>query len=135
MAAPPSKKSDSSDFDPSQLLAHHEQHEKHISSLTERVAKIEGHLCTPQAVATFFKESAKDSRTLDGVFAEMFCRFMEENEEVKAAIKKKMGELDRNYFLKAFKRLWLPLYSGILIIATVVAKDLTQWLLSLIPNK
>ena len=133
MAAAP-RKPDSSDFDPSELLATHVEHEKSISNLTERVVKIEGHLNTPQALAAFFQESAKDSRTLDGVFAGMFCRFMAENSEVQEALKKKMGEVDRHFFYKNFKRIWLPLYSGILIVGTLVIKELVTWAISLIPH-
>ena len=123
-----------SDFDTSELVVTHEQHEKDITDLSERVKKIEGHLCTPQALAGFFQESAKDSRVLEGVFAEMFCRFMNENDGVKIAVEKKFHEVDRNFLHKTFKRLWLPAYSAALILGTIVLQELAKWLISLIPH-
>ena len=65
----------------------------------------------------------------------MFCRFMEEHEGVKDALKTKMEDIDRRFFYRTFKRLWLPIYSVVLIVGTVVIKDVVQWLLSLIPHK
>jgi len=135
MAIPPRKPDkEPSDFDTSQLLAAHGEHEKTVVNLTERLTKIEGHLATPQALADFFKESAKDSRYLDGAFAEMFCRFMNENPAVRAAVGKRMEEIDRNFFFKTFKRLWLPIYSVILIVGTILLKAAVDWLLTLIPH-
>ncbi|MEA3187628.1 MAG: hypothetical protein QOD99_1458 [Chthoniobacter sp.] len=137
MAMSPRRGSDSivSDFDTSQLLATHEQHEKNISDLTERTVKLEKSLATPQAVAGFFEECAKDSRNFDNVFAKMFCRFLDENQDVKDAVRKRMAEVDRNFFYKTFKRIWLPLYSGLLIIATILAKEIVHWLVSFIPTQ
>lgn len=135
MATPIIKKPEKSDFNPGELLANHEQHERNISDLTKRVAKIEGRLDTPQALAAFFQESAKDSRVLEGVFAQMFCRFLKEHPEVQEAVKQKMNEVDRNFFWKNFKRLWLPLYSGCLVVATLVAKEVVHWIVAFIPHK
>lgn len=134
MAISPTKKSGTSDFNPGELLANHEQHEKNISDLTTRVAKIEGRLDTPQALAAFLQESAKDSRVLEGVFAQMFCRFLKEHSEVQDAVKQKMSEVDRNFFWKNFKRLWFPIYSGVLVVATLMAKELVHWFVTLIPH-
>lgn len=136
MAVPPKKaEKETSDFDISEILAGQEGHGKNISDLTARVAKIEGNFQTPQAVAAFFQECTRDSRKLDGIFAEMFCRFMDEHDGVREAIKAKMEDIDRSFFYKTFKRLWLPIYSVVLIVGTVVLKDVVQWLLSLIPHK
>src|SRR5438477_12994273 len=108
MAIPPSRRTDRiSDFDPSQLLATHEQHHKNITDLTERVAKLEQNFSSPQAVAAFFQECAKDSRKFDKIFADMFCRFLDENPDVKEAVRKRMAQVDRNFFFKGFKRSWL----------------------------
>jgi hypothetical protein len=135
MPPPNNKKTENSDFDPDQLLAGHQQHEKTIVSLTERIAKIEGHLSTPQAVAAFFKESAKDSRVLEGVFAEMFCRFVNEHQDVQAAVKKKIEEVDRNFVQTMFKRFWVLIGSGIIFLAGSVFKEFVQWATSLFPHK
>jgi predicted component of viral defense system (DUF524 family) len=123
-----------SDFDPSELLATHEQHEKNITDLTERLAKIEGQISTPQAAAAFLQECAKDSRNFESVFATMFCRFLNENVEVKEAMQKRITETDRNFFFKTFKRLWLPIYSVILIVGTIVIKAMVEWLLKLLQH-
>lgn len=136
MAIVPSRRTEKiSDFDPSELLATHEQHEKNISDLTDRVVKIEGQIATPQAAAVFLEECAKDSRNFEGVFATMFCRFLKENSEVKAALKDKIDETDRHFFFKTFKRIWLPIYSVGLIVGTIVVKALVEWLMALIPHK
>src|SRR3954453_11257820 len=103
MAISPSRRADRiSDFDPSELLATHEQHEKTISDLAERLVKVESNLSTPQSVAVFFQECAKDSRNFENVFAKMFCRFLDENQEVKDALRKRMAEVDRHFFFKTF---------------------------------
>ena len=98
MAGAGLKKSEKDDFDPSTLVAAQDVHEKSISSLNERVTKVEGNLSTPQALAAFFKEATSDSRVLDNTFAEMFCRFMNEHEGVQAALTKKIEESDRISF-------------------------------------
>lgn len=72
---------------------------------------------------------------LEGVFAQMFCRFLKENQEVREAMVNRMQEIDRNFFYKAFKRLWLPIYSVSLIIGAIVMKEVVQWAISLIPHK
>lgn len=110
-------------------------HEGKISDLTQRLGKVESLLGSPQALGVFLKDCAKDSRNFDAVFAEMFCRFMNENAEVKEAVCKKMNETDRNFFFKNFRRLWLPVYSGVIIICTVLAKEFVQWIVSLFHNK
>lgn len=132
----PSKKTgnDVSDFDPSELLASREVHEKTIASLGDRMAAIEGCLSTPQSLATFFRESAKDSRTLEGVFAEMFCRFIKENEGVKQAIETKINEADRSFLRKGLKRSWGLLWTAFIFLAGGVAKQVLEWLGSLLPH-
>jgi hypothetical protein len=139
MAYPPKKSEPEfatiSDFDPNVLLQAQGQHEKSIGDLAERVGKIEASLATPQALAVFLEEAAKDSRQLEAVFAKMFCRFMQENSDVQTAVKKKMDEVDRNFFYRNFKRIWFPLYSGLLIFLTLLGKHLMEWLISLIPLK
>jgi hypothetical protein len=135
MANPPLKRSEKdSDFDPSQLLHSHGEHEKNISDLTSRMAKVEGRMDTPQALADFLEESARDSRKLEGVFAEMFCRFMEENPKVQECVKKRMEEVDRNYFFKTFKRTWFWFYSVVVAVGAIIIKELLGWLLALIPH-
>jgi hypothetical protein len=133
MASPTRKQE--TDFDPNDFLAAQGEHEKNISALTERISKIEGHLSTPQSLAAFLNESAKDSRVLEGVFAKMFCRFMADDKDVQDAVRKKIVEADRNFFYKNLKRLWLPIYSATLVVGTIVAKEVVQWLLSLIPHR
>jgi len=123
-----------SDFNPSEFLVAHEQHETKISDLNERTMKLEKSFATPQAVAAFFDECAKDSRNFENVFAKMFVRFLDENPDVREAIRKRMAEVDRNFFLKTFKRIWLPVYSALLIVGTIVVKELVQWILKLIPK-
>lgn len=87
------RKSEKDDFDPAELLAESEKHETKISDLTERTSKLETLLSTPQTLATFFEQCASDSRNFDSVFAKMFCRFMEENTDVKEAIRKRVEEM------------------------------------------
>jgi predicted component of viral defense system (DUF524 family) len=123
-----------SDFDTSQLLATHEQHEKNISDLTERLVKIESQIATPQAAAAFLEECAKDSRNFEGVFATMFTRFVTENPQVKDAVQKQIAESDRNFVVRTFKRFGLGMYSLCLIILGAVVKPLTEWLFSLLPH-
>ena len=134
MAAPNLRRSPASDFDPSELLATHEQHEKNISDLNGRLSKLEGHLCTPQALASYFEESAKDSRVLEGVFASMFCRFMNENGEVQIALEKRIEQVDRSHIQKFVKRFGFAVYSFLLIIVGLLGKALGEWILSLIPH-
>ena len=133
--AVPLKKAEKDDFDPSELLAVHGKHEKDITDLNGRLAKIEGHLQTPQAVAEFFTESTRDSRKLDGVFAEMFCRFMKEHEGVDDAVTKKVEDIDRNFVRKCFKRFWVFIGTGLVFIAGTVFHQLVEWLLSVLPHK
>jgi hypothetical protein len=129
------EKGDGSDFDPSELLAAHGEHDKNISNLTERMAKVEGHLATPQALAAFMKESTKDSRMLDGVFADMFCRFMKENPDVQEVVRSKLEEIDRIFFFKTLKRAWFWIYTVIVAMAAIVGKEVVDWMISLIPHK
>jgi hypothetical protein len=133
-SVPPRESERLSDFNPSEFLVAHEQHESKISDLTERTLKLEKSFATPQAVAAFFDECAKDSRNFENVFAKMFVRFLDENPDVREAIRKRMAEVDRNFFFKTFKRIWLPVYSALLIIGTIVVKELVQWILKLIPK-
>jgi hypothetical protein len=123
-----------SDFDPSEFLAGHEQHERTISELTERTFKLEQNFATPQAVASFFQECAKDSRNLENVFAQMFCRFLDDNSDVKDAIQKRISDADRNFFFKTLKRFGLASYSLFLVILGAAGKELVQWLLSIFPH-
>jgi len=134
MALPTTKKAGTSDFDPSELLATHEQHEKNIVDLTSRVSKLEGHLCTPQALAAYFEESAKDSRILEGVFAKMFCRFMNENPDVQAALEARIAQVDRNFFFKLFKRFGFAVYSFVLVLTGLLVKALGEWIVALLPH-
>jgi hypothetical protein len=139
MASYPPRKSDSesgaiSDFNPSALAHAQDQHEKSIGDLTERVRKIESSLSTPQALATFFEESARDSRQLDGVFAKMFCRFMAEHPDVQEAVKRKVEEVDRSYVVKTLRRFGGALYAFVLLIGGMLLKALVDWFLSIIPH-
>jgi len=130
--AVPSKKA-VSDF-PTEVLATQAAHQENISELTDRIRKIEQLLDTPIKMADFFDEKSKDSRRVDEVFAKMFCRFIKDNEEVKAALCDKIQQMDRNFFFKSFKRFWLPIYTAITIVATIVLKALVEWGVSLIPH-
>ena len=134
MAVPP-RKSEKDDFDPAELLAFSEKHETKISVLTERTSKLETLLSTPQTLATFFEQCASDSRNFDSVFAKMFCRFMEENTDVKEAVWKRVEESDRNFVRKIFKRFGGWAYAGFLIFIGAVGKEVAQWVFSLFPNK
>ena len=126
MATPP-RRSDKDDFDPVELLASSEKHESKITDLTDRTAKLETLLSTPQTLARFFEQCAADSRNFDGVFAKMFCRFMEENAEVKAAVQKRVDESDRNFVRKTFKRFGGWAYAGFLIFVGAVGKEVALW--------
>lgn len=129
MATVPRKPAgEGSDFDPSELLAAHGEHDKTITNLTERMAKVEGRLDTPQALAAYFQESAKDSRVLEGVFADMFCRFIKENDAVKAAVDKRMEEVDRKFFHKFLKRAWWVVYTIGVVILTLAVDVFRSWL-------
>ena len=123
--APP--RQEESDFNAGELLATQQQHGNTLSELTGRVVKIEGYLETPQKLADFFKEAAKDSRVLEGVFAEMFCRFIKDNIEVKTALEKKVDEVDREYIKKVFKRFGAIVWSGLCIVVGGIITALIQW--------
>ena len=128
------KKVEPSDFNASDLLAARDAHEKGISDLNERMAKVEGNLETPQQLADYFERSARDSRQLESVFAKMFCRFMNDNDEVKEAVRKKLEEIDRNFFFKTWKRTWFIVYSVGVAIGSIFLKALVDWIISLIPH-
>ena len=130
MAASPKKQD--TDFDPQDFLASHGQHEKDIFDLTGRVTKLEGYLSSPQALATFLEEFAKDSRNLEGVFAKMFCRFMKENPDVQASVEKKLTEVDRHFFFKNVKRFGFTVYSVFLVIAGAFTVKFGEYLFTLV---
>jgi hypothetical protein len=123
-----------SDFDPNALLQAQGEHEKSISDLTDRISKIESSLATPQALAVFLEESARDSRQLEGVFAKMFCRFMAEHREVQEAVRKKIEEVDKSYFSRLFRRFGMALYTVAVAVISVIGKNLLDWVISLIPH-
>jgi hypothetical protein len=125
----------SDDFDPKELLASSEKHESKISDLTDRTSKLETLLATPQNLATFFESCASDSRNFDAVFAKMFCRFMDENTDVKGAIQKRVEESDRNYARKTFKRFGGWVYGAFLIFIGAVGKELVQWIFTFFPHR
>ena len=137
MAISPSRRGDSaavSDFDTTKLLADTQEHERNISDLTARLAELEKKVSTPQATAEFIKECAKDSRNFDNVFAEMFRRFLDENQEVKDAVQERMAKVDREFFFKTFKRFWGTVRAILLVVLGAIAKPALEWLLSLIPH-
>ncbi len=135
MATPYRRSETVSDFDPSKLLSDTQEHERNISDLTSRLSELEKKLSSPQAVAQFFKECATDSRNFDNVFAAMFRRFLDENQEVKDAVQERMTKVDREFFYKTFKRFWGIVRALILVVLGVIAKPTMEWLLSLIPHK
>jgi hypothetical protein len=135
MSNVPRKTERLSDFDPSQFLATHEQHETKISDLTERTVKLEKHFATPQAAATFIEECAQDSRVFENVFAKMFCRFLNENPDVIAAVQKQVEESDRNFVRKTFKRFGGMAYAAVLILVGAAGKEIAQLIFSLFPHK
>jgi|GEM_PF-5392467 len=130
----PKKEAGDSDFDPSQLLAARDEHEKSITNLTDRISKIEGWLCTPQALAGFFREAARDSRELESVFADMICKFMKDNAGVAEAIKGKIEETDRNYIKKQFTRFGKLVQAGIILLIGIFGRELGQWIFSFFPH-
>lgn len=129
------RKGEKDDFDPAELLASSEKHETKLSDLTDRTSKLETLLSTPQTLATFFETCAADSRNFDAVFAKMFCRFMEENTDVKGAIQKRVEESDRKFVHKTFKRFGGWAYSAFLIFIGAVGKELVQWIFKLLPHQ
>lgn len=124
-----------SDFDPSKLLSDTEAHEGKITDLTGRIAELEKKLASPQAAAQFMQECAKDSRQFDNVFAAMFRRFLDENQEVKDAVQERMAKVDREFFFKTFKRFWGFVSAGLIFVLGVIAKPLIEYLVTLIPHK
>ena len=124
-----------SDFDTKDLLTTQGEQEKTISDLSKRVTTLEGHLSPPQNLAKFFENSAHDSRVLDSVFATMFCRFLRENGNVQQAFKARVDHLDRNFFLKAFKRVGFVLYSLLLVVGTAILSELARWIVSWLSHK
>ncbi len=99
------------------------------------MVKIEEHLSTPQTFAAFLEECSKDSRKFDDIFARMFCRFMVENKDVQAALNASIEKVDRNFFYRNLKRVWFPMYSGAIIVLTLIGKQLVEWALSFLPHK
>ena len=130
----PSRKPEKSDFDASELLANHELQENNISNLTARLSKIEGYMATPQSLAAFFQEATKDSRVLDGVFAEMFCRFLNEHEGVQEAVKIKFNEVDRHFVREKFKRWGTYATSAFLVLLGAAGREIVHWLSAFLPK-
>jgi hypothetical protein len=135
MATVPKRSDNPDNFDASEFLASRDAHEKNITELNERMSKVEGHLSTPQALAAFFENSAKDSRVLDGVFAQMFCRFIKENDAVKDAVDKRMEEVDRKFFHKFLRRGWLVIYTLAVAVITLALAVLKDWLEAVLIHK
>jgi hypothetical protein len=129
------KGGDPNDFDPTDFFTTRDAHEKNLSDLETRVSAIEGKLKTPQDLAAFFEKSAQDSRTLDGVFAKMFCRFLKEHDEVRAAVDNRMAEVDRKFFHKFLKRGWLVLYTIGVAVITLLLDLLKDYLSTLLIHK
>ncbi|HEX7260756.1 MAG TPA: hypothetical protein VF258_02990, partial [Luteolibacter sp.] len=134
MPPPPNRSSKTSDFDAGDLLAKNQQHDESIGDLTARLAAIEAKLATPQSLAAYFKSSTEDSRTLDGVFADMFCRFLKEHAGVKECMTEKIAESDRNYFQKSLNRFGKVIYAVLLIVIGASAKECSSKIMSFIPG-
>lgn len=134
--APPKK--EETDFKASDLLATQKEQGDTLSDLSERLERLESYLDTPQKLAEFFEQSSKDSRRLDGVFADMFCRFMRENAEVKAELEERIEAVDRQFFYKTFKKVSFALYTVAVVVGTlvvqVVGQLITQWVSALLPH-
>ena len=99
-----SKKPPVSDFESRDLLQGHEEHEKSITDLEERMSKVEVYFNSPQAFAEFFKQALSDSRSVERVFADTFCRLLKENSDVMACVDAKIHAADRNCVSAFFKR-------------------------------
>ena len=129
MAATPKRTPEKvSDFNTAELLAQQEAHEQNICDLQSRIEKLENCFGTPQKMADFFQDATEDSRKLDGVFAQMFCRFMKEHEDVQTELRQRLHEADRHYVLEKFKR-WGGLFkSAVLIAVGAIGKEIITWL-------
>lgn len=110
------------DFDADKLL---QEHVKDISSLSERVAALEGKLDKPEQLAATLEAATSDSKKLDKLFSKLFCDMMDKDPDVKKAVENKLDSIDRaavNSVMKKFGgKIGFAVWSIFLIIVTAWA--------------
>lgn len=127
MAALSGKKPES-DFDSSALAV--EEHGKNISDLTDRMRKIESFLETPQSFADFFESRSKDSLRLQGIFCAMFIRFLDKEDDVQAAISRRLEALDKHFVHRTWRQFGLWIGGGILFLLGVGVTEFVHLLVT-----